>query len=43
MSDCFDQWVKAGNANIEYENSDEAIIETLLLNDYEFDEEGNVQ
>ncbi len=41
LEDCFSQWIKACNADIEWQNSDEYISETIEANDYEFDEDGN--
>ena len=40
MEECFDSWIKACNADIEYQNSDETIKETIEANDYEFTREG---
>lgn len=42
LEDCFDNWVKACNADIEYQNSDEYISEHLEVNEYEFTENGEI-
>lgn len=43
LSDCLHNWIKACNDEIEYQNSEEAIKETIEANDYEFNAEGNLQ
>lgn len=40
LEDCFDAWVKACNADIEWQDSDEYISDYLIANDYEFTEDG---
>jgi hypothetical protein len=42
LEDCFNEWVKDCNADVDYQNSDECITETIEANDYDFDEEGNL-
>lgn len=42
LNDCFNAWVKACNDDVESQNSDENIIETIEANEYEFDENGNL-
>lgn len=42
LNDCFEGWVKACNADIDYQNSDECISENIEANDYEFTEEGKM-
>lgn len=42
LEDCFDEWIKACNRDIEWQNSDEYIIETIQANDYEFTEDGTL-
>lgn len=43
LTDCISSWVESANSDCEYQESDEAIIETIEANDYEFDSEGNLQ
>lgn len=40
LNDCFSAWIKACNNDIEFQNSDDQIIETIKSNEYEFDENG---
>lgn len=41
LEDCFHEWIKACNADIEWQNSDEYISGNLVLaNEYEFTEDG---
>ena len=40
LESCFDAWVKAGNADIDYQNSDEFIIEEITNNELLFTLEG---
>lgn len=40
LDDCFDAWVKACEAEIEYQNSDEAVDETIRVNEYTFTADG---
>ena len=40
LEDCFDAWIKACNADIEEQNSDEYIAEILAANNYEFEDDG---
>lgn len=40
LEDCFDEWIKACNTDIEWQNSDEYITEELVNNGYEFEEDG---
>lgn len=42
LEDCFDEWIKACNADIDWQNSDEYISEELVNNDYEFTEDGTL-
>ena len=39
---CFDAFIKSWNADIEYQNSDEAITETIEANEYEFTADGEL-
>lgn len=43
LSDCFAEWIKYCNADIEDQNSDEYIKDTIEANDYEFTEDGELQ
>jgi hypothetical protein len=43
LQDCFDEWIKACEEDIEVQNSDEYIKDTLEANDYEFTEDGERQ
>jgi len=43
LNDCLYNWVHACQEEMEYQDSPEAIKETIEANDYEFDEEGNLQ
>jgi len=40
MERCFHEWIKDCNADIEWQNSDEYIDETLVANEYEFTKTG---
>lgn len=40
LDDCFDEWINACNADVEFQNSDEYVGEHLEANEYEFIEEG---
>lgn len=40
LEECFNAWVKAGNSDIEDQNSDEYITDTITSNDYEFTKDG---
>lgn len=40
LENCFDEWIKACNRDIDWQNSDEYISETISANDYEFEEDG---
>ena len=42
LNDCLHCWIGACNRNLEYQNSKEAIIETIEANEYEFDEGWNL-
>ncbi len=42
LEDCFHAWVKEASNDADYQNSDEAIDESIHANDYEFDENGKV-
>jgi hypothetical protein len=41
VKDCFDSFADSVAADIEYQNSDEAVAETIDANEYEFDENGD--
>lgn len=43
MEDCFSEWVKGANENIEDQNSDDYITETIRANEYEFTKDGTMQ
>jgi hypothetical protein len=40
LEECFDAWIKACNADVDWQNSDEYISEELANNDCEFEEDG---
>lgn len=40
LESCFDAWIDACNNDVEFQNSDEVISETLESNDYEFTQDG---
>lgn len=40
LEDCYHAWVKGCENDIEYQGSDENVAETILANEYEFDEDG---
>jgi len=42
LNDCFDELKKSIENEINYRNTDEAIIEEIEANDYEFTENGNI-
>jgi len=42
IQDCFDSWRKAAVNDLEYQNSDEYITETIEANEYEFYEDGTM-
>ena len=42
IDECFDSWVRACNADYEYQFSEEAYSEHCEANEYEFDESGNL-
>ena len=42
LNDCLYNWIKACNADVEYQNSDEFITEEIKNREYEFDECGNI-
>ena len=42
LQDCFNDWIKACNADIDYQNSDEFISEELINNDQNFTIDGLV-
>lgn len=43
LNDCLYNWVYACRDEYEYQMSDEAIIESIKANEYEFDENGNLE
>jgi len=42
LKDCLEEWLSACNRDYEYQFSEEAIIETIDANDYEFTEDGKI-
>ena len=42
IKDCFHSFAKSVASDIEYQNSDEAIIETIEANDYDWTEDGKI-
>lgn len=40
FQDCFDSWLKAYQSDLEYQNSDEYIEESIIANEYEFTKDG---
>lgn len=42
LQDCFDSWVRACDKDIDYQNSDEYITETIEANEYEFTVDGRM-
>lgn len=42
LEDCFNEWVKGANENIEDQNSDDYITDMLISNEYEFREDGTM-
>lgn len=42
LNDCFDNWAKACVDDIEYQDSEEVVDETIRANEYEFTEDGEV-
>ena len=42
LEDCFNEWIKACNQDVEWQNSDKYIIETIEANGYEFTEDGTL-
>ena len=42
INDCLHNWIFACNQELEYQNSDEAIIETIQANEYDFLENGKL-
>ncbi|MEO7047752.1 MAG: hypothetical protein ABI091_20810 [Ferruginibacter sp.] len=42
IEECFDAWIKACNNDIDYQNSDEYIIEQIEANEYEFTQDGKM-
>lgn len=43
MQDCIDDFCKAYADDVDYQYSDEAVEESIIANEYEFDEDGNQQ
>lgn len=43
LDDCFNEWVKAGNADIDYQNSDEFIIGEIENNELFFTIDGTIE
>jgi len=43
LTDCFQAWIEACNQDVEYQNSDEAIIERIEANEYTFTEDGKLE
>jgi len=41
IQDCANAWLKACVADIDYQNTDEAVTETIIANDYEFTGDGS--
>lgn len=41
LEDCYFEWIKACNADIEWQNSNEYLSEELINNRYEFEEDGS--
>lgn len=40
IEDCFNEWIKGYNQEVNYRNSDECIEEDLIANEYEFTQDG---
>lgn len=42
MQDCIDKFTKSYANDVDHQYSDEAVDESIILNEYEFDENGNI-